>query len=458
MVKSKKILKIISYVLIAGIFSIALSGCGTKKAATDANANKIVVWSFESEDSWKSVIKTFQSKNKGYTVVYQKQVLDAGYENRVLNSILSTGKPDVWAMPNDWVYRHKDKLAPMPDATAKTINMDKVYVPAIKESVVFDNKIYALSPSAEPLMVYYNPKLFESTMKVVNGATKDKDVQKRNTTLLQTVPTTWSDFVETSKLLTIKNGSAVTQAGVAMGTSGITNSADILSLLMLQNETDIVSSDYKQATFNLPKTTSTGSNDIPGKRALEFYTSFSSPSSPNYSWNDSLGSDIDAFGAGKAAMIFGYSSLQNTLLQKYPTFQYKKAFVPQVQVDSTKIKDFATFNAFGVSKLSKSTGVSWNLINLLAGESADGYNSANKLYTSKKASSYDVKISNRIAGNPEKLSLATADSLVKGRYPEEFDTYLKNAINAVNAGTQNSQNALDLVSNQITEILRVDTW
>lgn len=454
----KRILKVTSYVLIAGIFSIALSGCGVKKAATDPNANKIVVWSFESEDSWKPIGKAFATKYKGFTIVYQKQVFDASYENRVLNSILSTGKPDVWSMPNDWVYRHKDKLTPIPDATAKTINLDKSYVPAIKDSVFFDSKIYALSPSAEPLMVYYNPKLFSQTLNDLTATVKDKNVLSKDTALLQGVPTTWTNFVETSKLLTKKSGDTITQSGVAMGTSGITNSTDILYLLMLQNETDIVSSDHKLATFNLPKATSTGANDIPGKRALEFYTSFTKPSSPNYSWSDSLGNDVDAFGQKKAAMIFGYSSLQNTLLQKYPSLQYKKAYVPQVQVDSSKIKDFATFNAFGVSKLSKNTANSWNLIFTLMGDPSADYNSANKLFTSSKASSYDISIANRTAGNPEKLALATASSLVKGRYPEEFDANIKNAINSVNAGTQNVQTALDFISNQITEMLRVNTW
>jgi len=458
MITIKKIFKLTSYVLIAGIFAIALSGCTAKPSTTDPNANKIVVWSFESEDSWKSTIKAFESKNKGYKVVYQKQVFDSLYENRVLNSILSTGTPDVWSMPNDWVYRHKDKLSPMPDTIAKTVNMDTAYVPAIKESVVFNDKIYALSPSAQPLMVYYNQKLLNQTQDLIISNTKDSNERKRISLLFQDIPTVWSDFVELSKLLTVKDGSTITQSGVALGTSAITNGTDILSLLMLQNETDIISSDYKLATFNLPKSTSTGANDVPGKRALEFYSSFANTSSPNYSWNDSLGNDIDAFGNGKAVMIFGYSDLQNTLLQKYPNLQYKKAYTPQLQSDSSKIKDFATFNAFGVSKLSKTPSISWNLITTLAGDHADDFNSVNKLYTSKKATSYDISITNRTTGNPEKLSLATADSLVKGRYPVEFNAFMKSAINSVNSGTQNAQTALDLISNQITEMLRSDSW
>ncbi|MDP1760082.1 MAG: hypothetical protein Q8L01_01320, partial [Candidatus Woesebacteria bacterium] len=130
----KKIIKIISYVLIVVFFSIALSGC-TKKTAVDPNANKIIVWSFEDEDVWKGVAKEFEKKNSGYKLVYVKQTLDLKYENRVLNSILSGAGPDVWAMPNDWIYRHKDKLIAMPDKLVKTTDLNGSFVPAISQSV-----------------------------------------------------------------------------------------------------------------------------------------------------------------------------------------------------------------------------------------------------------------------------------------------------------------------------------
>lgn len=451
----KNISKIIGYICIAALFSVALSGCG--KTATPTT-NKIVVWSFEDSDVWKPVIQQFQAKNKSYTVVYEKQTFDSNYENRVLNSVLSGGTPDVWAMPNDWVYRHKDQLAPMPENTAKTVDLGSQFVPSIKESVYFNNKIYALSPSAEPLMVYYNPKIFSAALDDINNTSKDKDFKKRANTLLQEPPKTWSDFNEAVKLLTKKDGTTITQSGVALGTSKISNATDILYLMMLQNETDILSSDYSLSTFNLPKDTSTGVGDIPGKRALEFYTSYSNPASQNYSWNDSLGNDVDAFGAGRAAMIFGYSSLQNTLLQKYPNLTYRKNYVPQVYIDSSKIKDFARFNAFGVNKLSKNTAAGWALVNSLVNDSGDSFTSGARLYTSKKASNYDISINGRTGNNPEKLELATADSLVKGRFPEEFDAYMRDAIDGVNSGAQNSRAALDLATTKTTDLLRLKGW
>lgn len=453
----KNYLKIVSYCLLAVFFAVTLTGCGTK-APTDPDALKVKVWSFEDEDAWKPVTKSFASKNKGYTLVYEKQTLDTSYENKILNSILSGQGPDIWAMPNDWVYRHKEKLAPMPDTLAKTYNLDKQFVPAIKQSVYFDNKIYAMSPSAEPLMVYYNSKIFNSTANDINANSKDKEFNKKANNLLNTFPKTWSDFTELTKILTKKNGATVSLSGVAMGTNNISDSADISYLLMMQNETDIISSNYKLATFNLPKDTSTGASDLPGQRAIEFYSSFADPSSANYSWNDSLGNDIAAFGAGRTAMIFGYSGLQNTILQKYPDLKFKKAYAPQISTDSTKITDFARFNAFGVNKLSKNIVPAWNAIDLLINNNDTDFNSYGKLFSSKKASSYDISVTNRESSNPEKLSLATANALVKGKYPLEFDSFIREAIDSVNRGVQTPRNALDLAANNATEILRKDSW
>jgi len=455
----KKIFRFTGFLALALIFSLFLSGCG-KKTATDPNAKKLVVWSFEDPDVWKSTIKSFANENKGYTLVYEQQTLDNSYESKVLNSILTNGTPDVWAMPNDWVFRHKEKLYPAPSTITKTTNLDKQFVPSIKESVYFDNKIYALSPSSEPLMVFYNSALFSKALDEFNDTPASKDTERKKTVtkLLKEPPAIWSDFTETAKLLTKSTNGKITQSGLALGTARMTYAEDIVYLLMRQNETDIVSSDVKLASFNLPKDTSTGANDIPGKRALEFYTSFSNPTSGNYTWSDELGSDVDSFGEGKTAMIFGFSSLQNTLLQKYPNFKYKKAFVPQITDDSDKITDFARFNALGVSKYSKNPALAWNIISIVTNGEAGDFNSATKKYSAKKASDYNIAIKERTAGNPEKLSLATAHSLVKGRYPEEFDFSLRQAISAINKGSMSSQAALDLCATQITEYLRKTSW
>ena len=455
----KKYLRIAGYLVAVLFFGVALSGC-TKKASTTVSKN-IVVWSFEDEDVWKPIEKSFVAANKGYTMTYVKQTLDANYENKVLNSMLSGEGPDVWSMPSEWIYRHKEKLYPMPAKTLAKLKLDDSYVPVVKQAGYFDNNLYALSPSAEPLIVYYNSTMFQQALTdydTANAGTDSADKRQHIQNILSNVPSTWTDFTDAIPLLTKKNGTTITQAGAAIGTDNITHSADILYLLMLQDQTDITSSTYDLATFNLPKGTVRQTSDIPGKQALDFYTSFSNPTSANYTWNEAMGNDVDAFVNGKVAMIFGYDDLQTYLAQKYPDFKYQKGSVPQLGSDSTQFVDYARFNAFGVNVLSPNRDIAWNAITALTDSSNSDFNSAEKLYTSQKSTSYDITLANRISNNPEKLELATAQTVVRGRYPNEFDNYIKDMIYAVVHNVQDSQSALDLAAHNITDILRKTTW
>lgn len=457
----KKVIKVLSYVLIAVFFSIALSGCTKKDDSSSTISNQIIVWSFEDDDVWVPIKKTFEKNYKGYELVYQKQAFNSDYESRVLNSILSGKGPDVWSMPNDWVYRHKDKLYPMADESAAGIDLAKDFVPSVKNSVYFDNKIYAMTPSSQPLMVYYNRDLFQATLDEFNSNHKgetNREARIKASNLLSNFPLTWSDFVETIKLITKKEGSSITLSGAAIGTESILNAQDILYLLMLQNETKIVSDDLQLAAFNLPIETPRETTNIPGQSALDFYTSFANPSSPNYTWDSSLGDSLDAFLNQKTAMVFGYSDFQLTLSQKLPSFHYSKAFAPQLSEDSSKIVDYAKFNAFGVSNLSQNPEASWGVIDTLVYENSNDFNSAMRLYSSFKSNSSEINFTERVSGNPEKLSLLTAKSLTKGRYPVDFDNQIKSMILSVNKGLSNSKSALDLAANNITEQLRRSDW
>ncbi|MFA7252925.1 MAG: extracellular solute-binding protein [Patescibacteria group bacterium] len=458
----KRFAKIASYIIIAGLFSVALSGC-TAKSQKTPETTKLIVWGFEEEDVWKPVKAEFEKANKGIELNYQKQIFDDRYETRVLNSMQSGQGPDVWAMPNDWVYRHKDKLVPMPANLAKNVNLDTQFVPIIKQSVNFDDKIYALSPYAEPMLVFWNSSIFKTMEEDYSQKEKTPSLtsEQRDKTLrlFQSFPKTWTEFTDLAKALTLKSNQEIQQSGVAMGSSNIRHSQDILNLLMLQNETKIVSDDLKIATFNLPLETPRENPDIPGKRALDFYTAFNNPNSANYSWNDSLGNSLDAFANGKVAMIFAYNSDENYLKQKYPSFSYKKAFVPQISEETNKITDFAKFTAFGVSNQTELAAQAWNLVyNFLVNDPSTQFVSGAGLYNSKKAAEYDIALANRDNNSPEKLELATAKTFNKGRFPVEFDNYIKSAIFAVNKGLQDSKQALDLAAENVTQLLKKTDW
>lgn len=466
----KRFTRTFGYILMALFFSVALSGCGKIKTPPDPKLTNILVWSFEDEDVWKPIAKNFASKNKNYSLTYQKQTFDSTYENRVLNAILSNQGPDVWNMPNDWVYRHKDKLFSVPiNPSSKDVNVGiGQFNSSVVNSVVFDNQVYALSSYSEPLIVYYNPKIFEQTLSDFNkenSGSDNSEARKEASRLLREVPGTWTDFTLAVNMITkLNSDGGIELSGAGLGTDQISNSADILYLLMLQNETKVVADDLKQASFNLPAGTPKDTSDLPGLRALDFYTSFADPMSENYSWDASIGDNVEAFANGKTAMIFGYSSLQNYFAQKYPDFKFRRTSVPQLTSDSSKIIDYARFNAFGVSAFTNKyygkgkTDKCWELIKLItSGSSYSSFNSAQKVYTSQKSKG-EADFNNRSTSNPDSVELITAKSLVKGRYPTEFDKIIKNSISMVNQSTTDSQTALDTAARDITELLRKESW
>ena len=456
----KRLLKITSYTVAMAFFTVALSGCTLNTAKTvNPRTNKVIVWSFESPYVWKNIISQFKTDNPGMTIEYDQQNLDSSYENRVLNSELSGTGPDVWAMPNDWVYRHKDKLVAMP-TTSQADVLGNTFVQSIKQSVQIGGKVYALAPSSEPLMIYYNPALVTKEVNDYESTLTDQAAITSINNMFSPIPKTWTDFASAMKILTKKSGSTINVAGAALGTDGVSNSQDILYLLMLQNQTQILSQDLQLATFSLPSSTSADATNIPGQKALDFYTSFANPTSPNYAWSDSLGNDVDAFVNGKVAMIFGYSRLQDTLAQKYPEFKgFNKAYVPQLNTQPDKIVDYATFYAFGVSNVAPNSTAAWKLVQSLATTYSGDYDSASRVASSAlNGSNPTISMDLRGDNNPENYELLTAKSFMKGRYPEDFDANIRNAIRSVNKGMLDSKSALNLAADSITQLLRKTTW
>ncbi|MCX6810516.1 MAG: extracellular solute-binding protein [Candidatus Berkelbacteria bacterium] len=456
--KWNKFLKVFGTSTLAVAMALSLTGCGT---TTTTKPNSLIIWGFVDEDVFSPIIKDFKNQNKGIDVKYYKKTLDASYEDNALNSILSGQGPDVWAMPNDWVYRHKDKLAAMPATmlTSKKIVAKDYFANVVMQDNVFDNQIYGLTPTIDILHVYYNPTIFDATRSNINKTlgSSNPTLQTTLSQILSKFPITWDEFNKIVPYLTVKNGSTITTAGAAIGTSNnVRYSQDILSLLMLQNQTNMLSDDLSQATFNLPIKNAAGSDVYPGKNSLDFYTSYSNPAAANYSWNSSAPNDIDAFVQGKVAIIFGYSDTATYLRQVYPNFQFQQALMPQVG-DINSIVDYAHYTSYVVPEASPNTALAWQFVQSLSTDEASTYRSATKEISSKKTET-DVALKNRGAGTPSQDQIKTAQSWNKGRYPVDIDGQFKQAIDRFNSRTQSSQAALDTAAANVTELLRKAIW
>jgi multiple sugar transport system substrate-binding protein len=458
--KWRKFLKIFGISALAVAMAVSLTGCGT---TTAPKSNSIIVWGFVDPDVFAPIIKDFENNNKGVTVTYVKKTLDANYEDNSLNSILAGQGPDVWALPNDAVYRHKDQLVAVPTTllTANKLAPSKYFLPNVVSDTTFDNQVYAMAPSTDVLQIYYNPDLFNQARTRADAALKNNQTERSQIdNIFNHFPVTWADFDAIIPWLTVRNGNTIQTAGAAIGTSNnVSHATDLLSLLMLQNQTKMVSDDLSQATFDLPITDAAGSTVFPGKNSLDFYTKYANPSDPDYTWNASMPNDVDAFAQGKVAMIFSYANLMNYFAQIYPNFTYQRALVPQVG-DLNPVVDYSNYTTYGVPANSVNSNLAWSFIIQLATSEAQTYDSATKELSSHEPNSPTMPVlKGRDSGSQPNND--TAQSIVtwnKGRYPNDVDTELSQAIDRVNAGSQNSQSSLDTAAVNVTTLLRKSTW
>lgn len=238
--------------------------------------------------------------------------------NSEFTEALAEGKgPDLVILPVSKLWKNKNKLLFLSSQNVAPKDFNETF---IEEGELFAGStgVYALPISVDPLVLYWNRDIF-------------------NTAALTQPPVFWDQIYDYAEKLTTKdNAGNLSRSAIALGEAkNIPLSKDILSLLLLQAGTPItqVEGNLLRAklsdSFNLPL--------VPGHAALDFYTQFSNPAKPFYSWNRSMLSASTAFTSGTLAMYVGYASELRLLKAKNPTLNLGVAPVPQSRVAGKSI-------------------------------------------------------------------------------------------------------------------------
>ena len=235
----------------------------------------------------------------------------ATFDAQTLSALAGGTGPDVFEIGDHALARWQSTLAPMPASLAAQYGalwLANTFPDVVGQDFVSGGKTYGLPLSIDTLALFYNKDLFNSAG-------------------IASPPKTWDDFeADVVKLRTLDASGNLVQAGAAIGGSiaSVSDGPDMLSLLMLQNGTQMMSSDLTSATF------ASGSGGS-GLAAFNFYLQFANAASPYYTWNDRMGSDADSFAGGKTAMMFGYESDLASLEQKAPFLNVGVAPMPSLR-------------------------------------------------------------------------------------------------------------------------------
>jgi len=421
------------FIIIGGVIAIiaVLIIFGLKNEPPKTPASLEIWGVYDELDVLKPFIDAYQQQNNHIKIEYRKFSFE-DYEKELINAFAADKGPDIWFVHNTWLPKHKDKIKEMPIDLMDLNVFRQSFVDVVEKDFVESEKIYALPLFVDTLALIYNKDFLNSAG-------------------ISSPPETWEDLVDDLDKLTKKDQwGNILKAGAAIGTAkNIHRSTDILSLLMLQNGTQMVSSDKQKVTLD-ESITLKGESYRPGYDALRFYTEFANPSRRVYTWNRQTHYSIDAFIEGKAAMIFDYAYELSDIKNRAPYLNFGVAPMPQIKGREFDI-NYANYWALTVSNKSKATRQAWEFIKYLTSkENAEIYLERTKRPVARK-DLVDLQMSDPILGVFAKQSLTarTWYQIDSGA----IETIFADAIESIVLGEANLNSAIETAVRQINLLM-----
>ncbi len=412
-------------------------------------------WGFEDDStSYEQMINDYRAQHPHITITYRK-LREEEFEKELLNALAEDRGPDIFTINNTLLTKYLSKIEPMPAKTKvayqyvqKTLNIKEETITEVRENtsitpsqlkdayldvvygdVVRDDKIYGLPLYMDTLVMFYNRDLM-------------------NNAGIPLPPTNWLALQQNVKALTYqdKNGELV-QSGAALGSGkNINYSADILSLLMMQNGAKMTTGN--QVTFGVVPQDITIKNYNPGPEAIRFFTDFSNPSREVYTWNDSFPNSLDAFAQGRVAMIFGYfSDIKYLETKRGGKLNYGISKIPQIE--GRPEINFANYSINTVSKKSKNINEAWDFVQFISKKAeAEKYLTATGKPTALRALVTDQQANDKLKVFADQL--LTAKSWYQGKDPQTMQQNFNSMIEMVRNG-QELKDAVELAVQKIQQ-------
>lgn len=467
--KGKKIY-IVVFALLVLMFT---SGFGCKQKSAKQYDLPLEVWGlFDDSDTFSEIFDTYIKVNPNVSKVEYRKFTPETYKKDLLEALASGQGPDIFLISNTWLPGFLDKIYPAPATVLNEQRFRNNFVDVVVDDFLYQGQVFAVPLTVDSLGLYYNKDLFNEA-----GITAP--------------PKNWEEFIEDCKKLSqVSNDGRILQSAVAMGTAyNINRSTDVLGLLMLQNQTEMVDLNSRQATFDR----SVGRDGVsvsPGENSLKFYTQFarSGGSSP-YSWNPQMHYSIDAFAEGTLAMMFNYSWHRDTLMAKSPKLNFEVAPVPQLS--GNQAVNYANYWGFAVAgnkKINTSGAANpallpvtdeirvaeaWKLLNYLTtrpeqsiSQTATAAGIKNtiaadwdptKAYLQKTRKPSGRKDLIEIQKNDPKIGVFAAQNLIAKSWfqidPEAIEIILAEMIDKVNRGQAGVEEALRAAASQVGQLM-----
>jgi ABC-type glycerol-3-phosphate transport system substrate-binding protein len=423
--------------------SLVVSGCGSTAIAT--KPLNVTMWGVtESSRDIESLIAAVIANHPTVRVTYQQHD-PATYATELVEALAAGRGPDIFAFPAGETRRWQEFMRPAPKQFILPVNevqntllqkknvvvgkiystltpkqLDSMFVKTVAADALLDTNLYGLPLAVDTLTLTYNQALLDSGR-------------------VGQPPQDWNTFKDAAIKLTHRDSNGtITQSGAALGTgSNISDSANIVALLMTQGGVDLSGS--RAPDFSGGQR-GAGS---PSEEALRFYSDFSQKTKETYSWDGRQPAVVEAVAAGRVAMAFLTPSTVARLRQQQPRLPLLMTAVPQLN-DSGSPAAIADYWLYGVAKASPEGQRAWGVLQ----EMTTNEPALSKFATTTRRGPTlrSVAVSLQQSDDPEVVALAN-QSLVARTWYHGYDLTaaqrsFNTVLDAVSAGTTNISDAV----------------
>ncbi len=318
----------------------------------------VTVWGSVPSATFMDIVDSTSLKESKTLGVEYKEINEDDFDQTFIEALASGEGPDLFLLPSDKLVKHKNKALVVPYSVFTERQFKDAFIEGA-EIFALPEGIVAMPVSVDPLVMYWNRSIFNQT-----GVTEP--------------PKYWDEFYDLAGKISKKDGALnIQRSAVAFGEfANISHAKEIISTLVMQAGSPITTwqsgsirsvFDYR---FDKPS--------IPAEAGINFYTEFSNPAKPTYSWNRSLPSSYNYFLGGDLALYFGFASELAGIQYRNPNLNFDVAKVPSSREDGD-IAVYGKFLGLAITKSSQHASEAWNVASILSLEGAKNWSEAVRL-------------------------------------------------------------------------------
>ncbi len=296
-------------ILFLALGTFGLFVFATYSSRTAEGIGTVHIWGAIPQEAIENELTLIRSERDDFNNVTYLEMKSDELVSKLVTAIASGNGPDLVILPSTSIVEHANKLSEIPYDTVSKREFQDTYIDA-GDALLTQTGIIGVPLTVDPLVMYWNRSLFAKA-----GISRP--------------PVYWDEVATMAKRLTRKseNGTLIESATAFGDWANILHNTGIFVTLIKQlGVNPVVRSSDGSYRSHLNNATEGGI--VAADSSLRYWTDFSDPLKPTYSWNRSLRPSDQAFVAGTLALYIGRASELSAIRAANPNLNFDVASVP----------------------------------------------------------------------------------------------------------------------------------